>query len=89
MNFRVKLHTDATLNNMDGRSVIYSSATGDFYGLNDTATVMVDELLQSDFESTVRESARRYEMPDAEIARDLREVVDTLIRLHLVEKEAL
>jgi len=67
-----------SLKEIDGQAVLFSRKTGDFFGLNDTATILILDLVDSDFESTVAKSSVLFHVPAQEIRKDLTELIETL-----------
>ena len=84
MNYTVKLASTVTLKKVDGQTVLFSKVTGDFYGLNPTAAYLLEELVQSDFESTSKKAAAGFGVEESQIQADLEEVIASLSEAKLV-----
>jgi hypothetical protein len=83
MNYTLELTPTVSWTTMEGQTVLFSKQTGDFFGLNETATYLVQELLKSDCEATVREAAAKFGVEESMIRADLDEVVDSLVEAKL------
>ncbi len=77
-NFKVQLTPGVTLTETDGKLVLFSKRTGDFFGLNDSANLFLDELSRSDFLTTQRRAVDTYNMSPSEISADLLTLVEDL-----------
>jgi hypothetical protein len=86
MNYGLKLADKATLTIENERAVLFSKVTGDFFGLNQTATYLVSRLLDSDYARTVAEASQAFGVPAETISADLTEIVVSLEAMKLVEK---
>lgn len=81
----VHLAPDATISTIEGKTVLFSKRTGDFFGLNDSAAYMVRAALESDVERAIAKCAADYEVDPVELGADLRSLLDELAKLRLVE----
>ena len=83
--FRARLAPGTTLTRVEGKDVLFSTRTGETFGLNETAAAMLARIVASDSMQAARTLAAEYAAPEDEIASDLRSLVDELARLKLVE----
>ena len=60
MTERFRLVDGVTLNEIDGKTVLFSMKSGDSFGLNESATVLLKTLLDSDFNGAVASCARLF-----------------------------
>ncbi len=86
MSNKYQLPTNITLKEIDGQTVLFSKKTGDFYGLNDTATYLLKELVESDFDATLTKAASIYKVSPEELRTDLLEIVADLEGKKLLTK---
>lgn len=89
MNYTIVLSPTVSWTTVNEQTVLFSKSTGDFYGMNSTAAHLVQELLQSNFLSTVRKASQEFGVEEAQIQTDLQEVVDTLLAAKLVTHKSL
>ena len=87
MNYTIQMSPMVTLTKMNGQTVLFSKATGDFFGLNPTANYLVEELLKSDFVTASRKAAGDFGVEENVIQNDLQEVVASLVEAKLVVKQ--
>lgn len=85
-NFQIKLPKEVTLTEMDGKLVLFSKKTGDFFGLNESGAFFIQRLLKSDFKETIKEAARTFSAPEQELQQDLTDLVKQLEGLGLLQK---
>ena len=88
-NYSVKLDPSVTLKKVDGQAMLFSKATGDFYGLNPTAIHLLEQLLGSDFETTSKKAAHDYGVEESVIRADMTEIIDSLLDAKLVHRVSL
>jgi Coenzyme PQQ synthesis protein D (PqqD) len=84
-NYRATLSKGTTLTKIEGKDVLFSVKTGESFGLNDVAAQMLGVLFMSDAKTAIAKIVEDYAAPQAEITRDLDELVASLINLKLVE----
>lgn len=71
-----------------GDTVILNLETGKYHGLNQTGGQMLEVLERSDsVAAALEELTERYDVPPAELERDLRELCADLLERNLVELE--
>ncbi len=88
-NFKVSLAPHITLTEMDGKLVLFSKQSGDFFGLNESALLLLKTLLASDFKSTVTNIAVDVGEKEERIAADLMELVNELESHQLIYRAPL
>lgn len=86
-NFKIQLNPQVTLTEMEGRLVLFSKSTGDFFGLNESALVLLKTLLNSDFKTATTQCSQEFGVPLPIIETDLIALVDELERQKLLKKE--
>lgn len=65
---------------LDGEAVLLHMATGKYFAMNATATRMWQLLVQlRDFERTIERLRVEYEVPEADLRRDLETLVASLV----------
>jgi len=84
MSYKISLSQNVTLNRTDGKSVLFSKKTGSFFGLNRSADEIVTALFTSDADRVVEEISTRFQVPRADVARDVGLLVDSLEKANLV-----
>ena len=67
-----------SMNEIEGKTVLFSIKTGDSWGLNETGAVLVRHLLDADVEATVAKYAEVFEVAPEVIEADLRELITEL-----------
>lgn len=85
-NFRIELAAELTLTEKDGKVVLFSKKTGDFFGLNETAGYFLKELCKSDFLTTLSNASAEFSVPETELSSDISELVSELESQKLVRK---
>lgn len=85
MSTTIKLAHDVTLTSAEGGGVLFSKRTGDFFGLNETATELLRELLVSNLDVAAMTIAGRYGVSPDETHADLQKFVEDLHAAKLVE----
>ncbi|NBV49670.1 PqqD family protein [bacterium] len=88
-NFKITLNPQVTLTEMEGRLVLFSKSTGDFFGLNESALILLKQLLNSDFNTAVNHCSQEFGVAPATIETDLIALVEELERQKLLKKEML
>ena len=78
MTGRFRLVDGVTLNEIDGKTVLFSMKSGDSFGLNESAAVLLKSLLDSDFDSAVAACAQLFEVTEDVIRPDLTELIEHL-----------
>jgi hypothetical protein len=87
-NYRAALSKGTTLNKIEGKDVLFSVKTGESFGLNEMAALMLSALIRADSQTAVAKIAAEYAAPQADIAQDLNELVEILIGQRMVTVEA-
>ncbi|PPE71993.1 hypothetical protein C3942_20860 [Solimonas fluminis] len=83
--FKASLAKGVTLTRIEGKSVLFSTRTGESYGLNDIGAEMLAKLFAADSLQAAKQIGAEYNAPEAEIHQDLAELVGELAGLKLVE----
>jgi hypothetical protein len=78
-NYRAALAKGTTLTKIEGKDVLFSVKTGESFGLNEMAALMLSTLFASDAKTAIAKIAEDYAAPQADIANDLNELVQNLI----------
>ena len=86
MNFKLKLDALVVIQQIDGQDVLFSKKTGDFFGINESAAFMLKILIDTDFQSTIRQASSSFNVDQETISSDLMELVDSLVESKLAEK---
>lgn len=89
MNFKLKLDALVVIQKIDGQDVLFSKKTGDFFGINESAAFMLKLLIDTDFQSAIRQASDAFNVDQDTIASDLMELVDSLVASKLAEKISL
>jgi hypothetical protein len=84
---RIRL-TDTNLVTVEGKDVLFSTRTGESYGLNETAARMLKMSLEMGVEQVATELAQEYGAERTEILDDIGELVRELTRLKMVQPVA-
>jgi len=77
-NFKILLSPQVTLTEIDGKLVLFSKTSGDFFGLNESALFLLKLVLETDFKSAVHQAASEYQEPEDVIREDLLALVEDL-----------
>jgi len=85
-NFKVELVSTISLTEIDGKLVLFSKDTGDFFGLNESALFLLKNLLDTDFWQAVAAGAAEYAVTEQAICDDLMELVTELEKQKLLRK---
>lgn len=83
--FKASLAKGVTLTRIEGKSVLFSTRTGESFGLNDIGAEMLTQLFARDSLQAARHISTEYNAPEPEIHQDLLELVSELAVLKLVE----
>jgi transcriptional regulatory protein LevR len=83
-NYRATLAKGTTLTKIEGKDVLFSVKTGESFGLNEMAALMLSTLFSTDAKTAVAKIVEDYAAPEADIANDLNELVQNLINQKLV-----
>lgn len=86
MNFKLKLDALVVIQQIDGQDVLFSKKTGDFFGINESAAFMLKILIDTDFQSAIRQASSSFNVDQETISSDLMELVDSLVESKLAEK---
>jgi hypothetical protein len=89
MSFKIKIGEGVTSTDVDGQTVLFSTKSGRFFGLNATAKEILWKLQSTDFESLAKEMAVQYKVTEVSVAQDLSELVEGLMRAKLIVKSPL
>lgn len=81
---RIQLATGTTLTNVEGKDVLFSTRTGESFGLNEVASRMLALALSMGTVEATAKLAPEYDAPPEELRSDLEELVAQLIQLKLV-----
>jgi hypothetical protein len=84
---RIRL-TDTNLVAVEGKDVLFSTRTGESYGLNETAARMLRLSLEMSVEQAAARLADEYGAPSDEILDDLTALVNELTALKMVQPVA-
>jgi len=85
-NFRVELHPEMTLTETQGKLVLFSKKTGDFFGLNESALHLLKLLIASDFMTALKTGAQDLEVDTNTLQTDLLELVAELEKNKIIKK---
>lgn len=83
-NFKLKLGEHVSLQNFDKQTVLYCKRTGSFFGLNPSACVLLQKLLDTDLYQTAAFASGQYKVDEARVRGDLRVLVEQLSQKQLV-----
>ena len=83
--FKAQLAKGVTLTRIEGKSVLFSTRTGESFGLNDMGAEMLAQLFAGDSLRAAKQIGAEYNAPEAEIHQDLSELVEELAGLKLIE----
>lgn len=81
---RIQLAAGTTLTNVEGKDVLFSTRTGDSFGLNETAARMLRLALEIGTDEAAAKLAAEYDAASGELQSDLDELVGELVQLKLV-----
>ena len=85
-NFRIELAPEVTLTETEGKIVLFSKKTGDFFGLNESAVLFIKELSSKDYLHTLQTASKTFAVPESELASDILELVAELEKQKLLKK---
>lgn len=77
-NFKISLSPQVTLTEIDGKLVLFSKTSGDFFGLNESALFLLKLALETDFKSAVERAAGEYQESVDVIQEDLLALIEDL-----------
>lgn len=80
---RIQLAAGVTLTNIEGKDVLFSTRTGDSFGLNETASRMLRLALKMGMAEAATKLAIEYDVTPEELQSDLAELVGELVQLKL------
>jgi hypothetical protein len=83
-NYQASLAKGTTLTKIEGKDVLFSVKTGESFGLNEMAALMLSTLFSSDAKTAIAKIVEDYAAPEADITNDLNELVQSLIDQKLV-----
>lgn len=72
------LFDGVSLNEIDGKTVLFSLKTGDSFGLNESAAIMLKKVIDDGFSAALDACAELFEADRAIIETDLRELLAEL-----------
>lgn len=75
-----------TLTETQGKLVLFSKKTGDFFGLNESALFLLKTLLESDFSTTLVKGAQEFQVEPSILEQDLVELVSELEKTSIIKK---
>lgn len=81
---RIQLAAGTTLTNVEGKDLLFSTRTGDSFGLNETAARMLMLVLEMGTVEAATKLAAEYDAAPGELQSDLDELVGELVQLKLV-----
>lgn len=84
MNEAIELAPNVSWTTIEGQTVLFSKLTGDFYGLNPTATYLVQEVVKTGVDATVSEAAKKFGVDEPQIRGNLDEILRSLLEAQLV-----
>ncbi|MFW8565637.1 PqqD family protein [Orrella sp. 11846] len=79
------LASGVTLTEVSDKTVLFSTKTGDSFGLNETAAHMLKLCLSDGVEEAVNLLSKQFDAPAEEIAQDLQELLEGLRQAGLIE----
>lgn len=85
-NFKITLNPDMTLTETQGKLVLFSKKTGDFFGLNESALFLLKTLLESDFSTTLVRGAQEFQVEPSILEQDLVDLVAELEKTSIIKK---
>lgn len=85
-NFKIQLNPGITLTETQGKLVLFSKKTGDFFGLNESALFLLKTLLESDFSTAVQKGAEEFQVDTATLEADLVDLVAELEKTSIIKK---
>lgn len=85
-NFKITLNPDMTLTETQGKLVLFSKKTGDFFGLNESALFLLKTLLESDFSTALVKGAQEFQVEPSLLEQDLVELVSELEKTSIIKK---
>lgn len=77
-NFKVQLAPHYSLTEIDGKLVLFSKNTGDFFGLNESALILLKRVMEGDFEAAVKACLTDFQVEEPELRQDILELVEEL-----------
>lgn len=80
---RIQLAPGTTLTTIEGKDVLFSTRTGDSFGLNETAARMLRLALEVGIAEAATTLAGEYNAAQEELRSDLDELVGELVQLKL------
>ncbi|NBT59719.1 PqqD family protein [bacterium] len=85
-NFKIDLAPNLTLTEMEGKWVLFSKHTGDFFGLNESAGIFLNILIQNDFLTSLKLARKEFDAPEEVLERDFLELIHSLESQKLLKK---
>ena len=87
-NYRAALAQGTTLNKIEGKDILFSVKTGESFGLNEMAALMLSALFSADSQTAVAKIAEEYAALPADISQDLNELVESLTAQKMLTVES-
>lgn len=75
-----------TLTETQGKLVLFSKKTGDFFGLNESALFLLKTLLESDFSTALQKGAEEFQVDPSTLEADLVDLVAELEKTSIIKK---
>jgi len=85
-NFKIALNPEVTLTETQGKLVLFSKKTGDFFGINETALFLLKTFLDSDFTTTLKKGSEHLAVEIPTLEKDLLELITELEQNALIRK---
>jgi hypothetical protein len=82
---KISLASGVTITTIEGSEVVFSTRTGESFGLNETAGKMLRLSLDKDVEAAITSLALEYQVGEEELRDDVRELVEQLVDAKLVQ----
>ena len=80
---RIALAAGTTLTRIEGKDVLFSTRTGDSFGLNETAAHMLRLALETGSNEAATKLAGEYNVAEDELRADLNDLIGQLVQLKL------
>lgn len=85
MKRQVKLTPGTTLTDISGKQVLFSVKSGESFGLNETAALMLQLCLEHGPRTAAQQLSTQFDVPADELAGDLDELLQGLAQAGLVQ----
>lgn len=87
-NFKVELAPHLTLTTIEGKLVLFSKSTGDFFGLNESAAFFLKAVTETDFRSALQLAQDEFSVPKETLEKDFLDLIQDLESLKLLKTVA-